>query len=68
MQGVGDDEQYGGDIYQEDEEQSRYLQAPFVLAEIDRLVPVQGYPHQAQAGDVDAGSLKISNYLDIITT
>ena len=38
------------------------------MAEADCLVPVQGYPHQAQAGDVDTGSLQnnISIIVDLL--
>ena len=34
------------------------MQATLEMAEVDCLVPVQGNPHQAEAGDVDTGSLK----------
>ena len=58
MQGVGQDEQYRGDVNDEDEAPGWYLPASLIIAEADCLVPVQGYPHQAQAGDVDTGALK----------
>ena len=54
---VGDDEDDGGDVYHEDEGDGRYLYDSFIIAEVDCPVPIQGYPHQAQAGDVDAGAL-----------
>ena len=72
MEGVGDDEQDRSYVYKEDDKQSWYLHTPFDMAEADCLVPVQSYPHQAQAGDVNTGSLintgllQISNILNQI--
>ena len=60
MQGVGHDEQDGGDVNDEDEAPGWYLPASLIIAEADCLVPVQGYPHQAQAGYVDTRSLDIN--------
>ena len=63
MQGVGHDEQDGGDVNDEDEAPGWYLPASLIIAEADCLVPVQGYPHQAQAGDVDARSLAVCHQI-----
>jgi hypothetical protein len=60
MQWVGQDEQDGGDVNDEDEAPGWYLPASLIIAEVDCLVPVQGYPHQAKAGDVDTRSLDIN--------
>ena len=65
MQGVGHDEQDGGDVNDEDEAPGWYLPASLIIAEADCLVPVQSYPHQAQAGDVDTGSLMNTGLLKI---
>ena len=61
MEGVGHDEQDGGDVNDEDEAPGWYLPASLIIAEADCLVPVQGYPHQAKAGHVDTRALKTIN-------
>ena len=59
VKGVGNDEQDRSDVDNEDDTQSWYLHTPLDMTEVDCLVPVQGYPHQAQAGDVDTRALKM---------
>ena len=61
MKGVGDNEHNRSYVNKEDDTQSGYLQTSFNMTEVDRLVPVQGYPYQAQARDVDTASLKNPN-------
>ena len=59
MHRVRNYEQDGGDVHDEDEAHGWYLPLPLGIAEADCLVSVQGNPHQAQAGNVDARSLEI---------